>query len=156
KCFRCLVVDSQVELGRLLHGQVGGPSALQNLVHVTGTTTEQIGQARAVRQESPRNNIFPDLIHRRQAATGQETGYTTGREPVQGGATAGRRGAGGASCPQPKRSRRDRRRRANPPRKASQRPRPSPQLSTPQGRRLAWRYLDSREKPRARSRETPA
>src|SRR5262245_17534190 len=48
KCFRCLEVDSQVELGRLLHGQVGGPSALQNLVHVAGRASEQIVLARAV------------------------------------------------------------------------------------------------------------
>jgi hypothetical protein len=45
KCFRGLEVDSQVELGRLLHGQVGGRRALQNLVHVAGSASEQIGQA---------------------------------------------------------------------------------------------------------------
>src|SRR5215475_10275888 len=48
KCFRGLEVDSQVELGRLLHGQVGGPRALQNLVHVAGSASEQIVLARAV------------------------------------------------------------------------------------------------------------
>ena len=48
KCFRGLEIDSQVELGRLLNGQVGGPRALQNLVRVGGSASEQIGLARAI------------------------------------------------------------------------------------------------------------
>jgi hypothetical protein len=39
KCFRGLEIDSQIELGRLLNGQVGGPRALQNLVHIAGSAS---------------------------------------------------------------------------------------------------------------------
>ena len=37
-----LEIDHQLELRRLLHGEVGGPGALQNLVHVRGAAPIEI------------------------------------------------------------------------------------------------------------------
>src|SRR5262252_6226971 len=41
-----LEVDSQLEFDRLLHREVGGLGALQNLMHVAGRAPEQVGLAR--------------------------------------------------------------------------------------------------------------
>src|SRR5262252_7638774 len=54
KCFRGLEVDSQVELGRLLHGQV-----------------------------PPGNHVFPVLVHARQPVPRQEIDYPTDVDLVQ-------------------------------------------------------------------------
>ena len=39
-----LEVDDQLELGRLLDGQIPGLRTLENLVHVGGGTARQVGQ----------------------------------------------------------------------------------------------------------------
>src|SRR5215831_16424013 len=48
---RCLEVDYEVELGRLLHGQIGGLGALENSLHVAGGAAEQLGDAGPVGHE---------------------------------------------------------------------------------------------------------
>ena len=39
-------IDDELELRRLLHGQVGGLGAFQNLVHVSGGAPVQVGDVR--------------------------------------------------------------------------------------------------------------
>src|SRR5207244_3091731 len=48
-----LEVDDQVELGRLLHGQVGGLGALEDLVHVGRGASEQISNVRSIGHKAP-------------------------------------------------------------------------------------------------------
>jgi hypothetical protein len=40
--FRRLEIDDQLELGGLLHGQIGGPGALQDLVYIHGQAAEHV------------------------------------------------------------------------------------------------------------------
>src|SRR5262245_5866994 len=47
-----LAIDSQFELGRLLDGEVPGPGALENLIHVSGRPPEQIAKVRPVGHEA--------------------------------------------------------------------------------------------------------
>src|SRR5262249_3910303 len=49
--FRGLEVDDEVELGRLLHGQVGGLGPLEDLLHVAGGAAEELGDAGPVGHE---------------------------------------------------------------------------------------------------------
>ena len=49
KRFGGLEIDHQLEFCRLLHGEVGGLGALQDLVHVRGAAPVEIAQARPVR-----------------------------------------------------------------------------------------------------------
>src|SRR5438270_3378082 len=63
-----LEIDHQLELGRLLHGQVGGLGALQDLVHVRGAAPVEIEKARPVRHETPGLHTLPDAVCCRQAA----------------------------------------------------------------------------------------
>src|SRR5215467_2236882 len=65
-CFRGLEVDGQLEFDRLLHGQVGGLGALQDLVHVPSRAPEQVRLARAVGHQSPGAHVLAQLIHCRQ------------------------------------------------------------------------------------------
>jgi hypothetical protein len=51
--FAVFKIDDKLELGGPLDGKVGRLGALENLVHVSGCAQEQIGEARAVRQECP-------------------------------------------------------------------------------------------------------
>src|SRR5499426_197747 len=67
-----LGVDHQLERRRLLHGQVGGLGALQDLVHKRGAAPEEIEKARPVRHETPGLHTLPDAVCRRQAAPGCE------------------------------------------------------------------------------------
>src|SRR5215471_15239787 len=46
KCLCGPKVHDQFKLRRLLHGQVGWPRALQNLVHIAGSASDQIGRIR--------------------------------------------------------------------------------------------------------------
>src|SRR5262245_16523008 len=50
---RCLQIDEEIELGRLLHGQVAGVGPLEDLVHTGGSTAPNIGCARPIRHEAP-------------------------------------------------------------------------------------------------------
>src|SRR5262249_24119384 len=67
-----LEIDHQLECGRLLHGQVGGLGALQDLVHVRGAAPVEIEKARPVRHETPGLHTLPDAVCCRQAAPGCE------------------------------------------------------------------------------------
>src|SRR5688500_16968219 len=49
---RRLEIDHQLELGRLLHGQVGGLGPLEDLIHVGGGPPVEIEKARPVRHET--------------------------------------------------------------------------------------------------------
>jgi hypothetical protein len=46
-------IDHQLELGRLLHGQVGGPGAFEDPVDVAGGPSTQVGEVRPVRYQAP-------------------------------------------------------------------------------------------------------
>ena len=50
---RGLEVDDQLELGRLLDRQVGGLGALEDLVHVSGITSEHVEHISAIPESSP-------------------------------------------------------------------------------------------------------
>src|SRR6516225_9029081 len=51
-------VDGQLEFDWLLHRQISGFSTLQNLVHILGSTSIQIGKTWAIRDEPAGNRIF--------------------------------------------------------------------------------------------------
>src|SRR5262249_43303577 len=65
---RGLEIDDQLEFGRLLHGQVAGLGALQDLVDVRGGTPVEITEARPVRHEAPGLHVLPIAVCCRQAA----------------------------------------------------------------------------------------
>src|SRR5215471_917417 len=67
-----LEIDHQLELRRLLHREVGGLGALQDLVHKHGAAPEEIEKARPVRHETPGLNTLPDAVCCREAAPGCE------------------------------------------------------------------------------------
>src|SRR5262245_31764898 len=56
-------VDREVELGWQLDRQVGSLSALQNSVRVSGGAPEQVGQARAIRNEAAGRHVLLGLEH---------------------------------------------------------------------------------------------
>src|SRR5215510_9885731 len=72
KCLGDLDVNDQLELSRLLDGQVGGLGPLQDLVHVRGAAPVEIEKARPVRHETPGLHTLPDAVCCRQAAPGCE------------------------------------------------------------------------------------
>src|SRR5713101_3479590 len=55
---RRLEVDDQLELGRLLDGQVGRLGALQDLVNMAGSTPKEICDARTIAHERTRLGEF--------------------------------------------------------------------------------------------------
>src|SRR2546426_11666379 len=61
-----LEVDDQIELGRLLDGQVAGLGALQNLVHVGGGTAPQVVRIWPISDEAANVGEIPERIHCRQ------------------------------------------------------------------------------------------
>src|SRR5207245_1727759 len=61
-----LEVDHQLELGRLLDGQVGGLRAFQDLVHVNGRAAERVGTAGSIGHEAASVDVLPLCIHGRQ------------------------------------------------------------------------------------------
>src|SRR5262245_20596290 len=71
---RRLEVDHQLELRRLLDGEVGGLGPLQDLVHEVGKTPPEVDGARPVRHQSPRIREVTMGIHDRQAAAGSQGG----------------------------------------------------------------------------------
>jgi len=65
-----LEIDHQLELRRLLDGQVGGLRAFQDLVHEKGSTSEEGDMARAAGNQTPSsgNSRKPYIIGRRLLA----------------------------------------------------------------------------------------
>src|SRR5215475_12755692 len=47
-CFRRLQIDNELELLRLLHREIGGLSAFQDFVHISGSTPVQVDIVHAV------------------------------------------------------------------------------------------------------------
>src|SRR5262249_48876255 len=68
----CLQIDHQLELNRLLNGEIGGFGAFQNLVRVGGGTSEHFGNARAVIYETTFLHILSLVVHRREPALCRE------------------------------------------------------------------------------------
>ncbi|MGC1745876.1 MAG: hypothetical protein WA754_25440 [Pseudolabrys sp.] len=62
-----LEVDDQLELGRLLDRDVTRFRAAQNFVDILGCAAEQVRNARPVRHETSRIDVFPQAVHRRQS-----------------------------------------------------------------------------------------
>src|SRR5439155_27187693 len=61
-----LEVDDQLELCRLLHRQIGGLSAFQNLVHIRSRAPVQVNNAHAVAHKPSVFHILRRGVHRRQ------------------------------------------------------------------------------------------
>src|SRR2546427_12236157 len=73
-----LEIDDQLELHRLLDGQVSGLAALQNLVHVGGGAPVEIGVIRAVAHEAASLRDLPPPEHRRQPVRYGQLGHALG------------------------------------------------------------------------------
>src|SRR5437773_1162194 len=69
-----LEVDDQLEFGRLLHGEIGGLRAFQDLVDVLGRSTVQLTSIPTVRHQSSHLHPFPGLVHRRKPELRREVG----------------------------------------------------------------------------------
>src|SRR5215831_9066142 len=54
-----LEVDDELELGGLLDWQVGGLSALEDLVHVAGGATEDVSRVHPIGHQTPEFHHFP-------------------------------------------------------------------------------------------------
>src|SRR5262249_9223318 len=67
-----LYIDDQLELSRLLDGEVGGLCPLQDLVHEGGGPPEEGGIANPVRHQTPLIREFAPGVHGRQAAAGSQ------------------------------------------------------------------------------------
>src|SRR5215510_5822345 len=61
-----LEVDHQLELRRLLDGQVAGVGTLQNLVHVGSGAPRQVSKVRSIGHQAPDIDILAVWEHRRQ------------------------------------------------------------------------------------------
>src|SRR5438105_4175308 len=61
-----LQVEDQLEFHRLLHGQIGGLGTLENLVDISGGTSEQLREACSIGHEATRLREFLKLGHHRQ------------------------------------------------------------------------------------------
>ena len=61
-----LEIDDQLELGRLLDGQIGRLGALQDLVHLRSGTPVQVSIVRSVGHETASVHRFAEPGHRRQ------------------------------------------------------------------------------------------
>src|ERR1700738_4318724 len=67
-----LEVDSELELGWLLHRQVRGLGALEDLVNVAGGTPKQVNKIYPVGHEAAGCHKFPKSMNRRQLVRGRE------------------------------------------------------------------------------------
>src|SRR5713101_6927850 len=67
-----LEVDDQLELRRLLDGQVGGLAAFQNLVHVSGGAPIIISKVRSIGHKAPGIDKLPPWVHCRQPGLGRQ------------------------------------------------------------------------------------
>ena len=65
-------IDDELELRRLLHGEIGGLSAFQNLVHIGGGAPVQVGKAHAVGHKPPGFHKFCPVVYRREPALYRE------------------------------------------------------------------------------------
>jgi len=59
-------VNDQLELSRLLDGEVGGLCPLQDLVHQGGSPPEEADDARPVRHQAPRIRPLTNVVHGRE------------------------------------------------------------------------------------------
>src|SRR5262249_10594257 len=66
------LVDDQLELRRLLHGQVGRLGTFQDLIDVGRGATEVVTDVDAVAHEAAGLRIFSRAVHGRQTALGGE------------------------------------------------------------------------------------
>jgi hypothetical protein len=69
---RGLAIYDEFEFGRLLNGQVGGLSALQDLIHKSGSAPEKIDEVRALGHQTPLVRELAKAIHGWDAATGSQ------------------------------------------------------------------------------------
>jgi hypothetical protein len=60
-------VDDEFKLYRLLHGKVGGLSALENLVHVSGSPAVEVGQVHTVGHKPARFHIHSIAVYHRES-----------------------------------------------------------------------------------------
>src|SRR5687768_11621171 len=68
-----LEIDRQLELRRLFDGKIAWLRAFENLVHVHGGATEQVGEVRSVGHESPSLlHMLPCVINQRQPVSCRE------------------------------------------------------------------------------------
>src|SRR5215813_5363881 len=72
-----LHVDDKCELGRLLYRQIGRLGAFKNNIDVAACTAEEIGQIRAVHNQSARGELS-EKIYRRQMMACRERGNARG------------------------------------------------------------------------------
>jgi hypothetical protein len=70
ECFGGLEVYDEIELCRLLNGEITWLRALQAPVHVDGCVPVDIGNVRPVRHEASSVDVCPERIYRRQPALG--------------------------------------------------------------------------------------
>jgi hypothetical protein len=84
-----LEVDDQLELGRLLDGEIAGLGAFQNLVHVGRGAPKQIGAVRSIGHEAPDLDEFPERVHRgdRCFAAGSTRRRRSGKNRLAGNTT---------------------------------------------------------------------
>src|SRR6516225_2593550 len=69
-----LAVDHEMEPRGLLDRQLGGPRALENLVHIGGGAVKEIGKVLAIAHQPAGENILAQCEHRRQTVTEREFG----------------------------------------------------------------------------------
>src|SRR5262249_47201171 len=69
-----LDVNDQLELSRLLDGEVAGLSTLQDLVHEGGSPPEEVDDARPVRHQAPRIRVLTNGVYGRKAAASSQGG----------------------------------------------------------------------------------
>src|SRR5262249_38942306 len=67
-----LEIDDELEVHRLLDGQISRLGAFQDSVHIVGTTLERIRQRRPVGHEAPILGKHPEFVHRRQSVLGRK------------------------------------------------------------------------------------
>jgi hypothetical protein len=67
-----LQVDDQLKRGGLLHGQVGGLGAFEDLVHIDGRAAAEVARAWPVGHEAAGLHKRPDVVHGRQVVRGRE------------------------------------------------------------------------------------
>src|SRR5512144_3014119 len=69
---RGLEVDYQLELGRLLDGQLGGPGTLEDLVHEDRRAPPDVVDVRAVAHQTAGLDVLPELVHGREPAPSRQ------------------------------------------------------------------------------------
>src|SRR5207249_5010758 len=67
-----LEVEDQREPRRLLHRQVGGLGALEDLIHIGGGTPERVWHARAIEHEAAVVHVLAQLRQHRESALGRQ------------------------------------------------------------------------------------